>query len=172
MPPRESLFNSSAGTARGPRVGVPGTLHARQQQASALSVLAADWLTVTAADGFDPITGRHLYTLWFRDQDGGSEAAWTNVGIFADCFSGNCACKFTVGGVPTQLRPCRFTVKALLEGDPIPGWDYVMAGVLFGFKIVDSTCTSEYTCPNIPHVNHRGCCECLKTIAYVDLGDR
>lgn len=148
VPPTSGAKKVEAGTTAGPPVGDQATgrrRHTRRLLASADCTDGCDWLELRPCH---PIRGQLLYTLWFRAQDGDEWSDWDQIHVYADCFDGLCTCKHYVGGVPTQLRPCRFIVKAFQCESPVPGWDYVLRGVLFGFKVMDASCQSEYKCAN------------------------
>ena len=68
--------------------------------------------------------------------------------VYQACVDGICDCVFYVGGTRTQIRPCRVITKALLGDRPDPGWEYIVRGALYGFKVVNDSCPSEYMCYN------------------------
>ena len=43
-----------------------------------------------------------------------------------------------------QLRPCRAFVELFLRGDSDPDWFDLLWGFVFGFRVKDPDCTSEY----------------------------
>ena len=120
-----------------------------REQAPADCIRACDWLVVLTGDARHPTRGQLLYLVRVAGQDGGQ---WLDFEIYADCFAGLCVCKHEVGGFTTQLRPCRFFTKVLLQGEPDQDWEYILKGVVYGFRVVDDDCDSEYFCPNYPEV--------------------
>ena len=102
--------------------------------------------------GNHPTRGKLLYRLRPAIQDGDSGSEATLIDIYEDCINGSCCCEYYVGGAVTQLPPCRFFPKAMLTGEPDPDWEYVLKGVIYGFEIMDRSCTSVYNCPNYDEV--------------------
>ena len=70
------------------------------------------------------------------------------VNVFDACSRGVCKCYYSIGGVPSQLKPCRFASIIL---DPCNKWaeNYVklLWNITDGFPIVDSA-VQEYECEN------------------------
>ena len=74
------------------------------------------------------------------------------INVFNSCISGTCDCVHLIGGVPSQLMPCRWA-PFLFGKDAIPSIedderDYLWKGILSGFDIVDDNCPSSYVCEN------------------------
>lgn len=61
-----------------------------------------------------------------------------------NCINGTCQCVHYIGGVRTQLKPCRFFTELLLKGTLDPDWKYLLWGVTFGFEIINPDCPAQY----------------------------
>lgn len=85
--------------------------------------------------------GSLLYTV--RAKDTGSVDV--KFKVFKTCTNGTCSCKHTIGGAVAQLLPCRFFTEALLRGDTDPDCDYILRGVIFGFRVIDQDCSATYS---------------------------
>ena len=75
-----------------------------------------------------------------------------SIDVFDSCIMGTCDCIHLIGGVPCQLKPCRWA-PLLFGTDAIPSVNddermYLWRGVLSGFNIVDDNCPSSYVCDN------------------------
>lgn len=68
--------------------------------------------------------------------------------VYDTCASGICSCTHTIGGATSQLLPCRFFVEAFLRGDNDPDWDYILRGVIFGFRVINDNCEASYESSN------------------------
>lgn len=62
----------------------------------------------------------------------------------AECLKGICSCSYSIGGSVVQLKPCRFLSTITLSSDLDKKWEYILQGVIFGFKIIDADCKLEY----------------------------
>ena len=60
------------------------------------------------------------------------------INVFMSFLEGVCICTHVIGGAPTQLKPCMFSVKVICREDNVndPNWKYILSGVLFGFRPV------------------------------------
>ena len=76
----------------------------------------------------------------------------TSIPIYNACSSGKCSCIHLIGGLPSQLKPCR--AAPFLFGpsplDTISSDDnvFLWRGLMKGFDIVDDHCQSSYFCEN------------------------
>ena len=61
-----------------------------------------------------------------------------------DCVDGICDCMHEIAGRPAQLKPCRVFCELFLRGDTDPDWAYILMGVVFGFNVINPSCTAEY----------------------------
>ena len=43
------------------------------------------------------------------------------------------------------MLPCRTFVKLFLHGDIDPDWQYILRGVVFGFRIMNPDCNVTYS---------------------------
>ena len=60
----------------------------------------------------------------------------------------SCSCEYRLNGVSLQLKPCHFAV-AVLRMETFSAVDlFILTGVSFGFKIIDSDTSVEYDCQN------------------------
>lgn len=65
--------------------------------------------------------------------------------IIADgCVDGVCACSHSIASCAVQLKPCRVFCELFLRGDTDPDWHYILRGVVFGFNVINPSCTTEY----------------------------
>lgn len=64
--------------------------------------------------------------------------------VYDKCAQGTCDCTHTIGDAVAQLLPCRFFAECFLRGDNDPDWDYVMRGIIFGFRVINDSCDSAY----------------------------
>ena len=103
----------------------------------------ADWLRVVGPDPACPITDDLVCTLWVIDQNGGSINE-RSIDVFNACIQGICDCVYDIMGAPAQLKPCRIFAEAMCRGDTDPDWEYVLRGVCFGYRVIDSECDSSY----------------------------
>ena len=58
------------------------------------------------------------------------------------CIFGTCLCQHLIGGRPAQLRPCGLFVELCFRGNSVPDWFYLLWGLFFGFRVIDSECMS------------------------------
>ena len=113
----------------------------------ALSKGNDDWLRIIGPSA-NRVDSEGLFcTLWAVDiQLHG--VVELEVDIFENCLLATCACKFSIEGAVSQLRPCRVFAECMCRGDTDPDWDYILRGACFGFKVIDDDCDSSYTCGN------------------------
>ena len=72
----------------------------------------------------------------------------TDISVYPECVSGLCCCKYYIGDIESQLKPCRFA--ALIHEHLVDRWvDFkdMLWGVTDGFPIVDQEVDS-YECSN------------------------
>ena len=70
------------------------------------------------------------------------------VNVFDDCVKGICKCIYVLGGVKSQLKPCRFSALVHLENaDWAKRFEGLVWNVTDGFPIIDSV-VSGYECEN------------------------
>ena len=75
-----------------------------------------------------------------------------SIPVYHECIAGSCSCVYTIGGAPSQLKPCR--AAQFLFGDSaltsVNNDDkmYIWRGLVNGFKIIDDDCPSNYCCEN------------------------
>ena len=86
-----------------------------------------------------------LYTI-----DGGGGVP--SIPVYETCLTGACSCTHVIGGASSQLKPCRFASfisgeTNVMKGRPLDS-EFIWEGVTRGFKIVDDTCNTSYTCRN------------------------
>ena len=69
------------------------------------------------------------------------------VNVYDSCVYGKCKCKYLIGGIPCQLRPCRFA--AVMFTNPSWGNSYqeLLWSIVDGFPIVEADVPS-YRCSN------------------------
>ena len=75
-----------------------------------------------------------------------------SVVVYAECVVGTCDCVHLIGGVPSQLKPCRAAsflfgdraLDSILTDDRLFLW----RGLVCGFDIVDKDCQTSYQCSN------------------------
>ena len=72
----------------------------------------------------------------------------TVVSVYQSCSVGKCACQHFIGGVQSQLLPCRFATYLFANGPEVStgNWE-LFEGITEGFDIVDSEVNS-YDCVN------------------------
>ena len=68
--------------------------------------------------------------------------------VTSACIQGICTCSHYVGNRISRLHPCRFFTEAFLRGDTDPDWEFVLRGVIFGYKVINPSCPSAYYKPN------------------------
>ena len=70
------------------------------------------------------------------------------VNVFESCVKGCCTCVYSLGGIPSQLKPCRFAAIVFNKG---PSWAETYGDLVWsitdGFPIVDREVDS-YVCEN------------------------
>ena len=66
--------------------------------------------------------------------------------------NGSCVCVYELEGVWCQLKPCRFSVELFARGAVDIDVQFILQGVVFGFKIVDDNCNVAYDCGRL----HKG----------------
>ena len=59
--------------------------------------------------------------------------------VSIDCVNGICNCVHMIGDAKAQLLPCRVFSECFLRGDVDPDWDYILKGIIFGFKVINKT---------------------------------
>lgn len=76
----------------------------------------------------------------------------TTVDIFKSCYDGSCSCVHYVGGMLSQLKPCRFVVWIFGQGSIVTDDDKTLfAGIVDGFDLVSSD-VEPYECHNYTSV--------------------
>ena len=100
-----------------------------------------------------------------------AEAEITCFDIRYDCVDGLCDCTHEIAGSQVQLKPCRAFCELFLRGDTDPDWIYILKGVVFGFNVINPSCTSEYG-PGDGRVKSPGDREVItdKLLAEIDRG--
>ena len=96
----------------------------------------SEWFTVEFLDDQDCI----LRCSIREDAD----SDMTDIDIGYDCVDGICGCVHVIAGSAAQLRPCRIFCELFLRGDTDPDWIYILRGVVFGFNVINPSCTSIY----------------------------
>ena len=71
-----------------------------------------------------------------------TDSVATNFYVYSECNSGNCSCVHKIGKCYSQLRPCRLFCKVFLRGHIDPDWSYTLRGVVFGFHIINPSCSA------------------------------
>ena len=66
------------------------------------------------------------------------------IDIFVECLSGVCDCTFEIAGAVVQLKPCRMFSEACCCGVMDEDWEFLLKGVCFGFRVIDTECKSRY----------------------------
>ena len=102
-----------------------------------------DWLRVVGPDPMREKSDGLYCSLWVVDKCG-EEVIEKWIDVFHSCNNGICECKYDVVGAVAQLKPCRMFAEALCRGDCDPDWEYLLRGVCFGFRVIDSDCVSRY----------------------------
>ena len=64
--------------------------------------------------------------------------------VYKRCFDGICACKYVLDGSPLTMKPCRMFTECFMWGEVDCNWEYLTAGTVFGFRIVNPDCPCEY----------------------------
>ena len=67
--------------------------------------------------------------------------------VTMDCVRGVCCCNHYIGGRRAQLLPCRVFVELFMQVDIDPDWYFLLWGFLFGFRVVNPSCSSQYLPP-------------------------
>ena len=72
--------------------------------------------------------------------------------VYYDCSTGICSCVHLIGGIPTQLKPCR-AAQFLFGDDRLQTMNdsevnFIWSGFVNGFAIVDDDCPASYFCQN------------------------
>ena len=72
--------------------------------------------------------------------------------IYDVCREGKCSCSHLIGGVPSQLKPCRAAPylfgPSSLDSITEEEKDFLWRGLVGGFDIEDENCQSAYNCQN------------------------
>ena len=93
----------------------------------------------------------------------------TVVNVFDQCIKGICDCEFCIGGISSQLRPCRFASYILGRSESFKEkYLDLLWGVTDGFPIVDSTPPS-YECENYNSITAPGPYEKMTSILLREL---
>ena len=72
----------------------------------------------------------------------------TNINVYPSCISGSCKCQYGIGGVLSQLKPCRFAgLIHTCMGDRMSDFEKLLWGITDGFPIVDQD-VEAYECAN------------------------
>ena len=92
--------------------------------------------------------------------------------VEAECISGRCGCEHRIADLPVTLKPCRFFRECFLVGEIDPDWEYIMRGVIFGFKSIDPDCEACYDRPNYSRVTEGEAYEVMnaKMLKELDTG--
>ena len=81
---------------------------------------------VSARDIYDSSKKEHLLT------------------ISKEFIAGTCHCCHYIDGTISQLLPCRGFLEVFLRGDWDRDWDYLMRGLIFGFKAINQNYDAVY----------------------------
>ena len=103
------------------------------------------WLSVTAKDNTLLVSVKDRWC---------SRMEPMSIYITADCIYGLCNCQHHIANILTQLLPCRIFYELFLTGETDPDWEFILDGVLFGFKIMNPSCTQEYNTVKIYRDNY------------------
>lgn len=72
----------------------------------------------------------------------------TSINVYDSCYVGSCTCTHYIGGILSQLKPCRFAVWLFGQGSIITDDDMTLfAGIVDGFNLVSSD-VDPYECEN------------------------
>ena len=69
-------------------------------------------------------------------------------GIWDDCMGGVCGYIHRIGGVISQMRPCRVFAELSLWADTDSDAEYILKGVCFGFMVINHNYMAAYDCPH------------------------
>ena len=76
-------------------------------------------------------------------QVGGSSVI--KFGVGGECVGGTCDCVHMIAGERAQLRPCRLFAELFYRGDTDPDWQYLIMGVVFGFRVINPSFRGNYS---------------------------
>ena len=118
-----------------------------------------DWFRVIGPEPTRWVVESLVCTLWVMDLNLGvcTDRA---IDIFLNCINGVCTCNYFIEGAVAQLKPCRAFAEAFYRGDLDPDWEFILRGLCFGFKVINSDCVSAYESGN------------YSSITEGDVGDR
>lgn len=97
-----------------------------------------NWLDISNINTGIKVTARDIF----------AKNVFSTFVVQAMCAKGTCSCLHYIGGRVSYLHPCRFFVEAFLRGDSDPDWEFILRGIIFGFKVVNPDCVSSYSRPN------------------------
>ena len=84
--------------------------------------------------------------VFYPPVSGGGRA----IGITRECIDGFCACSNLIGGISSNLKPCR-VAAFLFSGEctlPAVSVSKIWDGLCDGFDVVDKDCEASYDCRN------------------------
>jgi len=102
------------------------------------------WLQMRPGSDFDV-----LYTCTAKDIFSNNICSFK---VFNECVNATCSCVHMIAGARAQLLPCRVFAECFVRGDTDPDWEYIMRGVIFGFKVINEKCDARYFVDNYKSV--------------------
>ena len=69
----------------------------------------------------------------------------TCINVYTECIKGICTYSHYINDCKSQMLPCHTFVELLLRGDIDPDWQYILRGVVFGFRIINPDCSVTYS---------------------------
>ena len=63
------------------------------------------------------------------------------------------SCVHYIAGNMAQFKPCRAFCECFMHGSIDNDWDFIMSGAIFGFKVVNPSCSCAYDARVIPVIN-------------------
>ena len=92
------------------------------------------WMTILNSPDGIKVEARDIF----------SEGTACTFFVYNTCIRGVCSCTHYIGDRLSCLRPCRFFSEVFLRGDTDPDWEFILRGVIFGFKVINAGCDSAY----------------------------
>ena len=110
-----------------------------------------DWFVIVGMS--DELDLNIICQLWVRDMQECGQLTVVKINIYKTCILGCCECRYEIDGVRAQLKPCRVFSECYCRGEVDPDWEYILRGVCFGFRVIDSNCNSQYFLDNYSSIN-------------------
>ena len=139
----EPIPHDSTGRSIRRETGTTDIVQARTHGTARLQGVTTDWVVFTDEGGSYRIDA--VDTL-------SQERTKIRILVGTECIKGSCSCRHYIADLPVTLKPCRFFCECFLMGGLDPDWEYLMRGVIFGFKSIDPDCEVRYDRPNYSRV--------------------